>query len=46
MHLSARHGRTVDDIVDDGFEIDRTLDWLGERADPPRRRPGRAAPSS
>jgi UDP-hydrolysing UDP-N-acetyl-D-glucosamine 2-epimerase len=34
-HLAARHGRTLDDIVDDGFEIDRTLAWLGEDADPP-----------
>jgi len=34
-HLAARHGRTLDDIVEDGFEIDRTLAWLEEDADPP-----------
>jgi UDP-hydrolysing UDP-N-acetyl-D-glucosamine 2-epimerase len=34
-HLVARHGRTLDDIVEDGFEIDRTLAWLGDDADDP-----------
>ena len=31
MHLSARHGRTVDLVVADGFEPSATLDWLGAR---------------
>jgi len=35
MHLAARHGRTLDDLSADGFEIDATLDWLGDDADPP-----------
>lgn len=29
MHLSARHGHTIDDIRADGFEPDATLSWLG-----------------
>lgn len=29
MHLAPRHGRTVDDIRDDGFEPAVELDWLG-----------------
>jgi UDP-hydrolysing UDP-N-acetyl-D-glucosamine 2-epimerase len=28
MHLSSRHGRTVDLVVADGFEPAATLDWL------------------
>ena len=38
MHLSARHGRTIDDVRADGFEPDVALSWLGgddARADPP-----------
>jgi UDP-hydrolysing UDP-N-acetyl-D-glucosamine 2-epimerase len=38
MHLSARHGRTVDDIETHGFEPDERLSWLGDDAadgDPP-----------
>jgi UDP-hydrolysing UDP-N-acetyl-D-glucosamine 2-epimerase len=30
MHLSSRHGSTVDDIRADGFEPDALLDWLGD----------------
>ena len=30
MHLSARHGHTIDDIRADGFEPDATLAWLGD----------------
>ena len=33
MHLSARHGRTVDDIRADGFEPDAMLSWIGEGGD-------------
>jgi len=29
MHLSARHGHTIDDVRTDGFEPDATLAWLG-----------------
>ncbi len=29
MHLSARHGHTIDDVRADGFEPDMTLSWLG-----------------
>jgi UDP-hydrolysing UDP-N-acetyl-D-glucosamine 2-epimerase len=32
MHLSARHGSTIDLIVADGFEPAARLDWLGESA--------------
>ena len=35
MHLSARHGRTVEWIETDGFRPDARLAWLGEDADPP-----------
>lgn len=37
MHLSRRHGHTVDDVLADGFEPDATLPWLGTdyAADPP-----------
>ncbi len=35
MHLSARHGRTVDVIDADGFRPDARLTWLGEDGDPP-----------
>lgn len=35
MHLSDRHGRTVDLIRADGFEPDTELAWLGTSADPP-----------
>ena len=38
MHLSERHGHTVDDIREDGFEPDALLPWLGSAdatADPP-----------
>jgi UDP-hydrolysing UDP-N-acetyl-D-glucosamine 2-epimerase len=35
MHLSARHGRTLDDLIEDGFEIDRALAWLGDDPEPP-----------
>ena len=35
MHLSARHGRTVESIEADGFPPDARLAWLGEDADPP-----------
>jgi UDP-hydrolysing UDP-N-acetyl-D-glucosamine 2-epimerase len=38
MHLSARHGRTIDDIRADGFEPDVALSWLGDDdadTDPP-----------
>jgi len=35
MHLSARHGRTIDLIREDGFEPDAELDWLGGDIDPP-----------
>jgi UDP-hydrolysing UDP-N-acetyl-D-glucosamine 2-epimerase len=31
MHLSARHGQTVDDIRADGFEPAAVLPWLGDR---------------
>ena len=31
MHLSARHGHTVDDIRADGFEPAAVLPWLGDR---------------
>ncbi len=34
MHLAARYGRTVDDLVADGFTIDAELPWLDEGADP------------
>jgi UDP-N-acetylglucosamine 2-epimerase (non-hydrolysing) len=34
-HISARHGHTLDDILADGFEVNETLDWLGDDADPP-----------
>jgi UDP-2,4-diacetamido-2,4,6-trideoxy-beta-L-idose 2-epimerase len=36
MHLSARHGQTIDDVRADGFEPDASLDWLGadDAADP------------
>jgi UDP-hydrolysing UDP-N-acetyl-D-glucosamine 2-epimerase len=34
MHLSPRHGRTIELIREDGFEPAAGLDWLGE-ADPP-----------
>ena len=34
MHLSPRHGRTIDAIRDDGFEPDLELDWLAG-GDPP-----------
>jgi UDP-hydrolysing UDP-N-acetyl-D-glucosamine 2-epimerase len=30
MHLSARHGHTIDDIRADGFEPDAILAWLGD----------------
>jgi UDP-hydrolysing UDP-N-acetyl-D-glucosamine 2-epimerase len=30
MHLSADYGSTIDVIVDDGFEPDARLDWLGD----------------
>lgn len=30
MHLSARHGRTLDGLVADGFPPDATLDWVGD----------------
>ena len=33
MHLSARHGRTVDDVRADGFTVDRELAWLDDAAD-------------
>jgi UDP-N-acetylglucosamine 2-epimerase (non-hydrolysing) len=32
MHLSARHGRTVDALVADGFTPDATLDWVADDA--------------
>lgn len=38
MHLSARHGRTIDDLRADGFEPDVVLSWPGDddaTADPP-----------
>jgi UDP-hydrolysing UDP-N-acetyl-D-glucosamine 2-epimerase len=36
MHLSARHGSSVDEVRADGFEPDALLDWLGDsRVDPP-----------
>lgn len=38
MHLSSRHGRTVDDVRADGFEPDLELPWLGAEdgsSDPP-----------
>jgi len=38
MHLSARHGRTIDVIEADGFAPTAALDWLaddGSTADPP-----------
>jgi UDP-hydrolysing UDP-N-acetyl-D-glucosamine 2-epimerase len=35
MHLSERHGRTVELIREDGFEPDAELDWLGRGPDPP-----------
>jgi UDP-hydrolysing UDP-N-acetyl-D-glucosamine 2-epimerase len=38
MHLSARHGHTVDDVRADGFEPDVSLAWLGGEdtdTDPP-----------
>ena len=36
MHLSARHGSTVDTVRSDGFAPDALLDWLGDgAADPP-----------
>jgi len=36
MHLSARHGSTVDLVRADGFEPDACLDWLGAGpGDPP-----------
>ena len=38
MHLSARHGHTIDDVRSDGFEPDAILRWLGDDAasvDPP-----------
>lgn len=31
MHLSDRHGHTIDDILADGFEPDAILPWLGDR---------------
>jgi UDP-hydrolysing UDP-N-acetyl-D-glucosamine 2-epimerase len=33
MHLSARHGTTADRIVEDGFEPDLRLDWMGDEGD-------------
>jgi UDP-hydrolysing UDP-N-acetyl-D-glucosamine 2-epimerase len=33
MHLSPRHGLTVDDVRSDGFEPDAELDWLGQAID-------------
>lgn len=38
MHLSDRHGHTIDDIRADGFEPDAVLPWLGDapvEIDPP-----------
>lgn len=35
MHLSARHGSTVDFVRADGFEPDAELPWLDGPADPP-----------
>lgn len=35
MHLSARHGRTVDQIRADGFEPAAELPWLDDGPDPP-----------
>lgn len=35
MHLSSRHGTTVDLVRADGFEPDVLLDWLGDGADDP-----------
>jgi UDP-hydrolysing UDP-N-acetyl-D-glucosamine 2-epimerase len=32
MHLHERHGRTLDGILEDGFPVDRELDWLGNDA--------------
>ena len=35
MHLSARHGRTVDLIRADGARPDAEFEWIGAAADPP-----------
>jgi len=35
MHLSPRHGHTVDLVRADGFEPDARLDWLAGPEDPP-----------
>ena len=35
MHLSPRHGHTVDLVRADGFEPDAELDWIGAGDDPP-----------
>ncbi len=35
MHLSARHGTTLDHVRADGFEPDAHIDWLPADADPP-----------
>lgn len=43
MHLAERYGRTVDEIVTDGFEVDLELDWVGAADDlPPAAQAGRA----
>ncbi|HVL53747.1 MAG TPA: UDP-N-acetylglucosamine 2-epimerase [Vitreimonas sp.] len=34
MHLSARHGRTIEAIRSEGIEVATELDWLGDEAEP------------
>lgn len=35
MALSERHGRTVDDILAEGFAVDHAMDWFDRAGDPP-----------